>query len=116
MSAVYWAVIKASKQKYNIVFIFSLTETQAAASTFYVVLENALVFTCGSISESLEKVMALYYILNLTFPTPISQVMDFLQRALLRIHSDIVRGGKHSLTAINKVIKLICKLDNVELN
>jgi hypothetical protein len=69
---------------------------------FFVDFDSKTFSTPMDFPEALEDVFAIYYLPTLEYPFQISLSMEFIQRTILSLYSDIMRGNKKSIDGLAK--------------
>jgi hypothetical protein len=93
-------------------FVFFIQKRYSVIPMRYVGFYSKIVFGLVTFAKALEHLFGLDYVLGLVYPAQILKTLDFLQRCTFKIHSDNSRRKEMSLSASNKVSRLISSIEN----
>ncbi len=89
-------------------------DAEKTSRIYHIYFENRLVCsTTSSLTEALKYVMAIHYTFNIRYEKNISLSMEFLQRYVLKLVHNLVRGQKRHKNSIGRVENFIKKIEEL---
>lgn len=95
--------------------MYHILDTINDVQSYFVFYESQFVLEASSFLDGITWIFGLYHMFNLSYPKGVSLTLEFLQRYCLKVNSNEMRGHKKTKCHLSRVLNLITKLSQVNV-